>query len=134
MTRPILVTGGTGQLATALSAGTHRVGRPDFDFDRPKTIEQTLHAVAPAIVVNTAAYTAVDAAEKDADAAYRANRDGPAILAGLCAEAGIPLIHVSTDYVFSGDKPGFYVEGDPVAPLGVYGASKEGGELVIIEF
>ncbi len=132
MNRPILVTGGSGQLATALSAGTQRVGRPDFDFDRPETIAQTFRAVGPAIVVNAAAYTAVDAAENDADAAYRANRDGPAILARLCAEADIPLIHVSTDYVFDGAKTEPYVETDPVAPQGVYGASKLAGEQAVL--
>src|ERR1700677_1427716 len=98
MTAPILVAGGAGQLATALASapGVHRVGRPDFDFDRPETIESAFRAAAPRLVVNAAAYTAVDAAETDADAAYRANRDGPATLARLCAEADVPLIHVST--------------------------------------
>ena len=85
--------------------GVVRVGRPEFDFDRPETIAAVFHAVAPRLVVNAAAYTAVDAAENDADAAYRANRDGPATLARLCAAAGIPLIHISTDYVFDGTKP-----------------------------
>ena len=134
MTSPILVTGGTGQLATALAAspGIHRVGRPDFDFDHPETIEATFRAAAPRIVVNAAAYTAVDAAENDADAAYRANRDGPATLARLCAEADIPLIHISTDYVFDGAKPDPYTEADPVAPQGVYGASKLAGEQAVI--
>jgi dTDP-4-dehydrorhamnose reductase len=130
MTRPILVTGGTGQLVSALAAapGVRRVGRPDFDFDRPETIEAAIRAASPRLVVNAAAYTAVDAAERDADAAYRANRDGPAILARVCAEADIPLIHVSTDYVFDGAKPDPYTETDPVAPQGVYGASKLAGE------
>jgi dTDP-4-dehydrorhamnose reductase len=131
---PILVTGGTGQLASALATavGVRRVGRPDFDFDRPETIEAAFRAAAPRLVVNAAAYTAVDKAETDADAAYRANRDGPAILARLCAEADIPLIHVSTDYVFDGAKPEPYVETDPVAPQGVYGASKLAGEQEVM--
>jgi dTDP-4-dehydrorhamnose reductase len=135
MTGPILVTGGTGQLASALAAASgdvHLVGRPDFDFDRPETIETTFRAIAPRLVVNAAAYTAVDKAESDADAAYRTNRDGPAILARLCAEADIPLIHVSTDYVFDGAKPDPYVETDPVAPQGVYGASKLAGEQAVL--
>ena len=134
MTAPILVTGGTGQLASALASGpgVHRVGRPDFDFDRPATIEAAFRAAAPRLVVNAAAYTAVDAAEKDVDAAYRANRDGPAILARLCAAADIPLIHISTDYVFDGTKPDPYVETDPVGPQGVYGASKLAGEEAIL--
>lgn len=134
MTGPILVTGGTGQLASALSTtpGVHRVGRPDFDFDHPETIETTFRTTAPRLVVNAAAYTAVDAAETNADAAYRANRDGPATLARLCAEANIPLIHISTDYVFDGAKPAPYVETDPVAPQGVYGASKLAGEQAVM--
>ena len=134
MSGPILVTGGTGQLASALAgcAGVRCVGRPAFDFDRPETIEAVFRAAAPRVVVNAAAYTAVDAAESDVEAAYRANRDGPAILARLCAEADIPLIHVSTDYVFDGAKAEPYVETDPVAPQGVYGASKLAGEQAVM--
>lgn len=133
--RPILVTGGSGQLASALAAGAGvlRVGRPEFDFDRPDTIEAAFRAANPRLVVNAAAYTAVDAAEKDIEAAYRANRDGPAILARLCAAADIPLIHVSTDYVFDGTKTSPYVETDPVGPQGVYGASKLAGEQAVME-
>ena len=69
--------------------------------------------------------------KSDADAAYRANKDGPARLAHLCADAGIPLIHISTDYVFDGTKPEPYIETDAVAPQGVYGASKLAGDLAI---
>ena len=130
---PVLVTGGTGQLASALThaQGILQVGRPVFDFDRPDTIEATFRATAPRLVVNAAAYTAVDAAESDADAAYRANAVGPAILGRLCAEADIPLVHVSTDYVFDGTKPTPYVETDRVSPQGVYGASKLAGEEAV---
>ena len=135
MARPILVTGGSGQLASALAAqgGTrvHLVGRPELDFDRPETIAATFQAAAPWLVINAAAYTAVDAAETDEAAAYRANRDGPAELARLCAAAGVPLIHISTDYVYSGDKPTPYTETDETAPLGVYGASKLAGEMAV---
>jgi dTDP-4-dehydrorhamnose reductase len=133
--RPILVTGGTGQLASALVAAATvpicLVGRPTFDFDRPETIAAAFHQANPWLVVNAAAYTAVDAAEEDEAAAYRANRDGPAELARLCAAAGIPLIHISTDYVFDGSKGEPYVETDPVAPQGVYGASKLAGEAAV---
>ena len=129
----ILVTGGSGQLAQALAeAGGERVlvvGRPAFDFDRPETIAAVFRASHPWLVVNAAAYTAVDAAEKDEAAALRANRDGPAELARLCAETGVPLIHVSTDYVFDGSNPEPYVETDRVSPQSVYGASKLAGEL-----
>jgi dTDP-4-dehydrorhamnose reductase len=128
--RPILVTGGSGQLASALAhaEGVLVVGRPAFDFDRPDSIEASFRAASPGLVVNAAAYTAVDAAETDPEAAYRANAAGPGILGRLCAEADIPLIHVSTDYVFDGTKPAPYVETDQVAPQGVYGASKLAGE------
>jgi dTDP-4-dehydrorhamnose reductase len=136
MTGPILVTGGTGQLAAALATlGGNRVklvGRPGFDFDRPATIEATFGAAAPALVVNAAAYTAVDAAEADAAAAFRANHDGPETLARLCATAGVPLIHVSTDYVYDGEKPSPYVEADAVGPRSVYGASKLAGETAVL--
>ena len=108
------------------------VGRPGLDFDRPETIAACFRDVAPWLVVNADAYTAVDKAEQDADAAYRANRDGPAELARLCAAAGIPLIHVSTDYVYDGAKGEPYVETDPVAPQGVYGASKLAGEQAVL--
>jgi dTDP-4-dehydrorhamnose reductase len=133
----VLVTGGTGQLAGALEAAAsahdiHRVGRPDFDFDRPESIDETFLATTPALVINAAAYTAVDAAETDAGAADRANHTGPARLAALCAKAGVPLIHVSTDYVFDGAKGAPYVETDATAPQGVYGATKLAGEQAVL--
>ena len=134
---PILVTGGTGQLATALEAlggaAVRRVGRPELDFDRPESVGAVFNAIAPWLVVNGAAYTAVDAAESDQEAAWRANRDGPAELARLCAKAGIPLIHISTDYVFDGTKGAPYLETDPVRPPGVYGASKLAGEQAVLD-
>jgi dTDP-4-dehydrorhamnose reductase len=139
MTAPVLLTGGSGQLATALEAAARqrglpvrRIGRPEFDFDRPATIDAAFAAAAPALVVNAAAYTAVDAAESDPAGAMRANRDGPARLAALCAAAGIPLIHISTDYVFDGAKGAPYVETDAPAPAGVYGATKLAGEHAVL--
>ncbi len=130
----ILVTGGQGQLASALAPypDVTVVGRPEFDFDRPETIDAAFLAARPDCVINAAAWTAVDAAETDPDGAARANRDGPARLARLCAEAGIPLIHVSTDYVFDGDKGAPYVETDPTGPTGVYGATKLAGEAAVL--
>jgi len=133
----VLVTGGTGQLASSLAARAPgevtRVGRPRFDFDRPGTIAETFWSVQPSLVVNAAAWTGVDAAETNADAAMRANRDGPAALAALCREAHIPLIHVSTDYVFDGSKGAPYVETDATNPTGVYGASKLAGERAALD-
>ncbi|CAH2600976.1 dTDP-4-dehydrorhamnose reductase [Rhodovastum atsumiense] len=136
-TGPILVTGGTGQLASALAEAADglkllRVGRPDFDFDRPDAIHPLLDRTRPSLVINAAAYTAVDRAETDALAAWRANHDGPAALAAWCAAAGVPLIHVSTDYVFDGLKGAPYVETDPTHPCGVYGASKLAGEAAVL--
>lgn len=87
--------------------------------------------VGPDIVVNLAAYTAVDRAETEPAQAFRVNCEGAGNVAALCAQRHIPLIHVSTDYVFAGDKPAPYVETDPVGPLNVYGASKEAGERAI---
>lgn len=137
--RPILITGATGQLGMALAERAaasglafRAVGRPAFDFDRPETIAACFAQADPWLVVNAAAWTAVDAAEQNEAAALRANRDGPGILAGLCRDAGVPLIHVSTDYVFDGGKGAPYVETDPVAPLGVYGASKQAGEAAVL--
>ncbi len=135
---PVLVTGGSGQVATALVAAGDavpllRLGRPGFDFDRPDSLLPALRAAAPSLVVNAAAYTAVDRAEADAAAAVRANRDGPAVLASYCAGAGIPLIHISTDYVFDGLKGAPYVETDKTNPIGVYGASKLAGEQAVLE-
>jgi dTDP-4-dehydrorhamnose reductase len=136
MKRRILVTGGSGQLASALvTAGGDRVlrvGRPEFDFDRPETIATSFRDADPWLAVNGAAYTAVDAAENDEAAAQRANRDGPAALARLCAAAGIPLIHISTDYVYDGNKSSPYVESDPVAPRSVYGETKLAGEAAVL--
>ncbi|HET9018452.1 MAG TPA: dTDP-4-dehydrorhamnose reductase [Acetobacteraceae bacterium] len=133
----ILVTGGAGQVAQALAdaAGRHTlrvVGRPDFDFDRPETLRAVLDEAAPSLVVNAAAYTAVDKAETDQDAAWRANRDGPAILAAWCAGRGARLIHISTDYVFDGLKGAPYTEDDETSPTGVYGASKRAGEEAVL--
>ena len=133
----ILVTGGSGQVARALAATAGRrdlrvVGRPDWDFDRLDTLPGLLETAAPAMVINAAAHTAVDKAETDADAAWRANCHAPRLIAEYCARAGIPLIHISTDYVFDGTKGAPYVESDPVNPTGVYGASKLVGENAVL--
>jgi dTDP-4-dehydrorhamnose reductase len=139
VTAPILVLGRSGQLAVSLAeaAPAHRLDlrfaeRPELDFERPDSIAPAFTAAAPRLVVNAIAYTAVDAAEDDADAAFRVNRDGPAELARLCEAAGVPLIHVSTDYVYDGLKGAPYVETDATAPQGVYGASKLAGEQAVL--
>lgn len=135
MSGPVLVTGGGGQLGRALGAAGDvvRLDRPDLDFDRPDALAQTVAAIAPRLIVNTAAYTAVDAAESDAAAAHRANAEGPAHLAAIAEQSGIPLIQISTDYVFDGLKGAPYTESDPPAPRSVYGATKLAGERAALE-
>jgi len=136
----VLVTGITGQVGGALVARDApdgmtwiAAGRDRLDLSAPDTIAAAVEALAPDAVVNPAAYTAVDAAEADGDTAFRVNRDGPAALARACAAHGIPLIHLSTDYVFDGTGARPYRPDDPVAPLGVYGTSKEAGERAVRE-
>jgi dTDP-4-dehydrorhamnose reductase len=131
----ILVTGRGGQLATGLADAlpaqgfeAHLVGQPDFEFDQPHTVAAAFEAAAPDAVVNCAAWTAVDAAEDDEPAAFRANALGPALVAAHCAARGIPLVQVSTDYVYDGLKGAPYVESDAPNPLGAYGRTKLAGE------
>lgn len=133
--RPILVTGGTGQVGTALRQLGSRFGveivapaREELDLASPAAIEAAVGSRDWSAVVNCAAYTAVDKAESEADAAYAVNAVAPELLALATAAREVRLLHASTDYVFDGSKPSFYMEDDPVAPLGVYGASKEAGE------
>lgn len=135
---PILLFGAGGQLGCELAALAHERGVPlvglmraEGDITDRAAVTTVLKAHRPGLVVNAAAYTAVDRAESETVVAFAANAEGPAILAEATADAGVPLLHVSTDYVFDGSKPGPYVENDPVAPLGAYGASKSEGEVCI---
>lgn len=134
----ILVVGRSGQVASALQATAcprglvlEAHGRPGLDLRVPDPVAAAVSGGSWAAVVNAAAYTDVERAESEPDAAFALNRDGPAVLAEACARAGIPLIHLSTDYVFDGAKPSPYDEDDPVEPLSVYGASKAAGEEAI---
>ena len=130
------VIGHQGQVARSLAdaaAGRTDVDlvvikRPEVDFLRPETIAPALAAGAPDVVINPAAYTAVDQAEEDEARALQINALAPGMLAETCAAAGIPMVHLSTDYVFDGTKGAPYREDDPVAPLGVYGRTKLEGE------
>lgn len=135
----ILVTGASGQLGHAVvqrlearGVTFNAVQRPAFDFNAPETVAACFRQVRPDLVINAAAYTAVDKAETDIEAARVGNHTGPLALARLCAAADIPLIHVSTDYVFAGDKGAPYQEADPTSPIGVYGATKRDGEEAIL--
>lgn len=134
----ILVTGGAGQVGRELQqhgilAGhtVHAPGRTGLDITDASAVMTYIRSNTPDLVINAAAYTAVDKAEQDAAQAFAINRDGAANLALACAAQAIPLLHISTDYVFDGQKDSPYREDDPVAPLGVYGASKWQGEQQI---
>jgi dTDP-4-dehydrorhamnose reductase len=139
MTSKILILGRRpGQVASELE----KLGPPEgfeLEFSGPERLDLMtsdpgllVHEVRPAAVINAAAYTAVDKAESEPEAAFRLNRDVPAELARACAGAGVPLVHYSTDYVFDGLKSEPYVETDPVNPTGVYGASKAAGEAEVM--
>lgn len=130
----VLLLGRNGQLGSTIARSWTGVeliatGRDDADLAVPGAAARLVERHRPDVVVNTAAYTAVDAAETDATAAMRINRDAVAELADACR--AIWLIHISTDYVFDGHKPAPYTEADATAPLNVYGYSKRGGEAAI---
>jgi dTDP-4-dehydrorhamnose reductase len=136
--RPILVAGRSGQVARCLvevasDRGLRLValGRPDLDIENSDLIGRTVAAIAPGMIINAAAYTAVDKAEREPARAFAINRDGAGRLAAAAAAARIPYIHLSTDYVYDGLKPSAYVEGDPPSPQNVYGRSKLEGEAVV---
>jgi len=131
----ILVIGKSGQMAQALAhagaADLHCAGREEADLLNANTMAIALDAHTPRIVINTGAYTAVDKAESEPDSCRVLNVDAPAALARLCHECGIPLIHLSTDCVFDGEKPAPYLPQDATSPVGVYGQSKLDGELAV---
>src|SRR6266566_8668454 len=133
--RPILVAGRSGQLARGLVESAARrgiklvaIGRPQLDLEHAGSVEQLARAIEPSAMVNAAAYTAVDRAESQPERAFAVNRDGAGQLAAQAQRMGVPLIHISTDYVFDGRKSSSYDETDAAAPLGVYGRSKLEGE------
>lgn len=136
----ILVAGGEGQLGSEfgpLAGGGVEIvacGRSVLDITNPASIARALEAYQPDALVNAAAYTAVDKAETEREAAFAINATGPAHLAAAAAQAGIPLVHVSTDYVFDGQKPvpEAYTETDECNPRTVYGQSKREGELRVL--
>ena len=134
----ILVIGRSGQLARALEvrgAGQgrmRRLGRETVDLMVPGQAERAIQAERPDLVINAAAYTAVDDAEANRDVAFRINGQAVGEIAAAAAAVNAALIHISTDYVFDGTKSGAYAETDPVSPANVYGASKRAGEIAAL--
>jgi dTDP-4-dehydrorhamnose reductase len=137
----LYVIGGEGQVARSLreaAVADERIvfgcsARSEVDLLRPSSIGKAFADFRPDVVVNPAAYTAVDKAESEPDQAFAINRDGARAVAAAARDHGAPIIHLSTDYVFDGGKAGAYVEDDPVNPQGVYGRSKLEGELAVAE-
>lgn len=132
----VLVVGREGQLARGLlgaAVGTGiqvvSIGRPDIDLADEKSVGAAFARERPDVAVNTAAYTAVDKAESEPAVAHAVNALGAEYVAKACAAHSIPVIHISTDYVFDGMKDGPYIESDPTGPINVYGCTKLEGEL-----
>ena len=135
----ILLTGKGGQLGAELARALAplgevvALGRAELDLRDPGSVRGTVRGAKPALIVNAAAYTAVDRAESERDAAFAVNAAAVGVLAAEAKTLGALLVHFSTDYVFDGEKPAPYTEDDPPRPLGVYGASKLAGERAIAE-
>ena len=134
----MLVTGANGQLgrelvrqANAFNLEFLAYSRQNLDITQPSQVKTAVAEVAPSLVVNAAAYTNVDTAENEPDLAFEVNKIAPGYLARCCADRGIALIHISSDYVFDGAKGKPYNESDPIAPLGIYGQSKAQGEVAV---
>jgi dTDP-4-dehydrorhamnose reductase len=139
MVQPVLIIGRKGQLATDLAAMASCgqplacLGRPGLDLTDKDSIARAIDRHQPAAIINAAAYTAVDKAESEPEAAFALNRDGPALLAALCARHAIALVHVSTDQVFGDDRAVPHAEHDKPDPLCTYGRSKLAGERHVLE-
>ncbi|MDW2056797.1 dTDP-4-dehydrorhamnose reductase [Vibrio sp. 506] len=135
----ILVTGSYGQVGSCLVRQLQSmsdvefmaVDRDELDITDKAQVESVVKEFRPDAIINAAAHTAVDKAEQEVELSYAINRDGPKNLAEAAQQIGAAILHISTDYVFAGDKEGCYVEADPVSPQGVYGQSKLAGEIEV---
>jgi len=135
----ILITGSNGQVGSCLVKQLREIpeieflalAREQLDISNSEAVANLVHKFKPDAIINAAAYTAVDKAEQEVEVAYAINCDGPRFLAHAANSIGATMLHISTDYVFAGDKIGEYVETDVVAPQGVYGQSKLAGELAV---
>ncbi|HIF9170562.1 TPA: dTDP-4-dehydrorhamnose reductase [Photobacterium damselae] len=136
----VLITGSHGQVGSCLvehlkafpNTEILAVDRNELDITSQSDVIKTVNEFKPHIIINAAAHTSVDKAETEVDLSYAINRDGPLYLAQAAENVGAALLHISTDYVFSGDKDGMYVETDTVDPQGVYGKSKLAGEQAVL--
>jgi dTDP-4-dehydrorhamnose reductase len=130
--RRSLAGGQGGLVAATLSGSVDGAPCEAADFSQPDTLPSLLDRIAPDVVVNAAAFTAVDRAEQEVELAFRVNAEAPDVLAAACAARGATFVHYSTDYVFDGQGTRPYLEDDSTAPLGVYGASKLAGEIAVM--
>ncbi|WP_181318122.1 dTDP-4-dehydrorhamnose reductase [Photobacterium kishitanii] len=136
----VLITGSSGQVGSCLVKQLQScpeiellaVERNKLDITSEQDVIKTVNDFLPTIIINAAAHTAVDKAEDEVELSYAINRDGPKYLAQAAEKVGAAILHISTDYVFSGDKQGLYSESDSVSPQGVYGESKLAGEEAVI--
>jgi dTDP-4-dehydrorhamnose reductase len=133
----VLVFGKSGQLATALRAQTGRsvlaLGRGDVDITSADAVRAAIRQHLPGLVINASAYTAVDKAEAERDAALALNSTAPGVMAACSAEVGAAFVHVSTDYVFDGEQGAPYMESHPASPVNFYGETKRRGEQAVLE-
>jgi len=134
----ILLTGAKGQLGWEIlkqapenAVDCIGIDIEEADITDPDQVRRVITDTRPELLINSAAYTQVDAAQTDAGTAFAVNRDAAAHLARACADARIPMLHISTDFVFDGKKTAPYVETDPVAPQGIYAQSKAAGEAAV---
>ncbi|USH03286.1 dTDP-4-dehydrorhamnose reductase [Grimontia kaedaensis] len=135
----ILVTGSLGQVGRCLVDQLSTVDGVDFialdreelDITDSSAVADIVHSFQPDVIINAAAHTAVDRAEDEVELSYAINRDGPESLAKAAEKTGAAILHISTDYVFAGDKDGEYIESDETGPQGVYGKSKLAGEIAV---